>query len=419
MKRFIFNTEGTGISHEQIRRLEDTQPGSGTYLESDMSGHPLGDEIMLLDGLEDMTDVGALEALGYVGSGNYRSRAVDMNGFSMGAAELAAVPRKRRANRDFEPWGLGQMQAERGGRPIVIPNVGSRKVALPAIRARARGVVTPSDVVAGRPSQMANRTKADLRRLRTGAGGRSHPAGRRLRKDFQPWGLGDAAVSPYTAEKGARPDLFIGPNYLPFQDLPTPNVMRAGREFEPWGLGTQPVEYGNTPPPQSFLYGFAEPGVRMLALGGESYEKWADTPDPGTWFDGLEDAAADRRAALAIAGSTRDACRSACGLIRERNATETSAAQGRCRAGCDTAYNAAVTAINAALPPGTTGPASTADTDVINAKLDALARARAEAEAGQVPTGTSEDEGLTTTQWLLIGGGVLGLGALAIFALRR
>lgn len=396
MRRFIFNTQGTGISHEQIRRLENTQPGSGTYLESDMSGHPLGDEIMLLDGLEDaMHDMESLEALGYVGAGNYRSRAGEMDGFAV------SLPRDRRAEREFAPWGLG-------------------RVVTPTDRGGARRATA---IELRRPSQLPNRAKMDLRPLRPGSGGgRSHPGGRRMRRDFGPWGLGqapdtEAEVSPYTVAKLNRPDLFIGPRFYPLEDLPTPNVRRAGRDFEPWGLGVAPVEYRDTPPPQSFFQGYEMDGTVLMSLGDEGYERWADTPSPGEWFSGFGDAAADRRAALATASSIRNACRSACGLIQERNAEETTRAQTRCRAGCDAAYSSAEAAINASLPPGTSGPSTAEQQAIIQAKLDRLAQAQSQAEAGQVPT--PEDEGMSTNTMFLIGAGVLGVGLIAVLALRK
>lgn len=378
MRRFIFNTQGTGISHEQIRRLENTQPGAGTYLESDMSGHPLGDEIMLLDGLHD--DMEALQGLGYVGAGNYRSRAVDMNGFALSAADLAASPPStRRAGRDFRPWGLGA--------PI-------------------------------RPSQHPNRARADLRTLRPGAGGRSHPTGRRGMRDFRPWGLGESAeVSPYTVDKLTRPDLFIGPNFYPLEgEANAGATLRARRDFRPWGLGAGEEEYANPlPGPGTYLQGFAEPGVRLAELGAGAEDYANPLPAPGTYLTGFGDAAADRRAALATAQSIRNACRAACGLITEANAQQTSQRQSQCRSGCDAAYSAAEAAINGALPPGTAGTTTPEQQAIINAKLDALARANAQAQAGQVPT--SSTGGVSNT--VLIVGGLAVVGLLAVAIARR
>ncbi len=401
MRKFIYNTQGTGISHEQIRRLENTQPGPGTYLEGDVNGHPLGDEIMLLDGLDDTHEMEALEGLGYVRAGNYRSRGYDMDGFSLSESALAAVPRNRRAGRDYQPWGLGMP---------------------PAIEHR-------------RPSQMQNRARADLRTLRPrSGGGRSHPGGRRARRDFQPWGLGTqpveyrdtpppqtffqahdlearlesfngepyekwadtpspatwfsglgqaeiAPVSQYTTDKLNRPDLFIGPNFYPLADLPTPNVRRAGRDFQPWGLGGTAANYRDYAP------------------------------------YGLGDAASDRRAALATAAAASAACNVGCVAIRESTPEATARAQTQCRSVCATLSTSARQIIDQAIPAGTSGPVSPADQAIIDAKLQDMYRAAEQAEAGNVPD--VEDDGLTTNQMLLIGGGVLAVGLLAVVALRR
>jgi hypothetical protein len=376
MRRLIFNTQGTGISHEQVRRLENTQPGPGAYLEGNM---PLGDEIMLLDGLDDTE---GLEGLGFVRAGNYRSRGYDMSGFALSASDLSAVPSQRRAGRDFEPWGLGG----------------------------------PASIELRRPSAHPNRARADLRTLRPrSGGGRSHPGGRRGGRDFNPWGLGEQAqVSPYTVDKNSRPDLFIGPRFYPLEAVP--RQRRAGRDFEPWGLGEGPVEYSNTPPPEAFFQEFAM-GERLESLGGDSYERWADTPPPGTWLDGFGDAAADRRQALQIARSTANIAGAACGLLRGANPAATARDQAACRAGVATALAAAELAINSAIPPGTSGPVTPEQQAVINAKLDNLQRMQEEAEAGRIPT--PEDDGMSTTTMLMIGGGVLAVGLLAIVALKR
>lgn len=378
MRRFIYNTQGAGISHEQIRRLENTQPGSGTYLEGDMNS--LGDEIMLLDGMDDMHEAEALQGLGYVGAGNYQSRAgYDMDGFALSEASLATL--------------------------------GPQIINLPA---RMR----------------PNRARADLRTLKPRVGGRSHPAGRRARRDFAPRGLSQrpevarAAVSPYTVDKISRPDLFIGPNFYPLEDIPTPSVRRAGRDFEPWGLGAVgPVEYRNTPPPQSFFQAF-DAGARLEALDQEPYDRWADTPSPSSWFqggvDGLGDAASDRRMALSVATNLANLCRSGCDFAHASASQTTEKA--RCRAGCDAALAAATTTINAALPAGTSGPTTPDASAAIQSKLDALAAAQAAAEAGADPGAAyraEADEGMSTQTMLLIGGGVLALGLIAVLALRK
>ena len=344
MKRFIYNTQGTGVSHEQIRRLENTQPGSGTYLESDMSGHPLGDEIMLLDGLDGAEDMDGLQGLGFVGAGNYRSRGYDMAGFSV---SMEALPRHRRASRDFDPWGLGA------------------------------------------------------------AGGSSHPGGRRLGRDFQPYGLGESEAPSYAVDKLNRPDLFIGPDFYPLEDIPTPNVMRAGRDYQPWGLGSSPVEYSNTPPPQSFFQGYGE----RLESFGESYERWADTPSPGTWFQGLGNVDSDRRTALSVAENIKNLCRSGCDI-----ADMPFDDRRRCKAGCDAVYSAAAAAINAAMPQGG-GETTPEQQALVDAKIAQLREAQTTAESGQIPeTGDPE---MSTGTMVMIGIGVVGIGLLAFVALRK
>jgi hypothetical protein len=277
MKRFVYNTQGTGISHRQIDRLERTQPGSGTYLGSDMSSHPLGDEIMLLDGF---SDPDALQGMGYVGSGNYKT--IDYNAFSVS--------------------------------PVSRPS-------------------------AGAPSQRR------------------------------------------------RADLYVGPNFYPFDGAET---------------------YPDTPAPATFFN-----GARLETLG-QSYEHWSQTPKPGTWLNGLGDAAGDRRAAVAAATVSRDFCRLGC------NAAEMAFEdRRRCNAACDGLYSAAMAIIDGALPPGGSTPADPEQASLIEAKLRSLERGAEQAAAGEDVTGEEEETGMSTTTMALIGAGVLGVGLIAVLALRK
>lgn len=331
MRRFIYNTEGTGISHEQIRRLENTQPGAGTYLGEAMHGH-LGDEIMLLEGL-DGEDADALAGLGFVGQGNYVTRSYDMSGFSV------SMPRSRRSGRDFRPYGLGAPEVE----------------------------------------------DEDIR---------------------------------------TRPDAFIGPNFYPLEGSPTPSERRTGRDFQPYGLGfgpatdrTQAVRYVGIPKVETFFNG------ARLETANLASEDWSDedggyqmyrTPSVGTWLNGLGDAQQDRARALATAQSVLSLCRSACQIGYAQVAQ--SADRRRCEGGCDAAYAAAEVAINAAIPAGSSGTTSPEQMNIINAKIAALQERARQAEQGNTPP---VESGMSTNTKLLIGAGVVGLGLVAIIALRR
>ena len=335
MKRFIYNTQGTGISHEQIRRLERTQPGAGTYIGADMSdGHPLGDEIMLLEGIDDLAD-NPLAGLGFVGSGNYVSRGYDMSEFSTSMHEL---PAERRAGRDFNPFGLG-----------------------------------------------------------------SSPARGRAGRDFNPYGLGQSTlerrrreVSRFGARKRARPDLFIGPSFLPF----------GGERLE--SLSTGAETYPGTPGPETFF-------ASAHAGNTEPYERWEGTPRPGSWLNGLGDVASDRATAMAIANAGKEFCMLPCtaaDISTQERAT--------CRGACNAAYATAVVAITAGYgaPGSGAPPPSPAAAAAIQAKLDAL---QAEADArhedpGQPPVAG----GMSTTTMVLIGGAaLLGVGLIVVLATRR
>jgi hypothetical protein len=318
VKKLIYNTQGTGISHRQISRLENTQPGPGTYLGADMDGHPLGDEIMLLEGMDDLAE-NQLAGLGYVGSGNYKSRAYDMNEFSLSSASLSVA---RRSGRDFDPHALG-------------------------------------------------------------AGGASHPRGRKSGRDFNPYGLGRVGreVSRSTTARNARPDRFISPNFYPLGQAPTWNPQAKPETF------FQAAYDGNT----------------------ESYEHWSQTPRPGSWLNGLSDAASDRRIAIGTADAAKALCLAGCGI-----ADMAAADRRRCRSACEGLHATAMATINAALPAGTTGPTSTAQAELIEAKLRALEQGADQAQSGQIP-----DEGMSTTTMVLIGGAaLLGVGLIVVLARR-
>lgn len=198
------------------------------------------------------------------------------------------------------------------------------------------------------------------------------------------------------------------------------NTGRAGAMTPPWN-DESTYDFGV----EGFMLSGTPVRLGMLASGSDYRYTGLGNPRPRGRFgirarmatvaaasgmQGLGDAAADRARALAIAGGIRATCASACGFATSP------ADQSMCRSGCDTAYNAAATAIEAAYGGGTSGPTA-AEAASIDAKLARLQQAADQAQTGNYAQMQGEDN---TVLYVVGGVVVVGLvGVLAYMAARR
>jgi hypothetical protein len=127
-------------------------------------------------------------------------------------------------------------------------------------------------------------------------------------------------------------------------------------------------------------------------------------------IDGLGDMSpADCSRARSIASGIANTCRSACALA------DTEADRQRCRAGCDTAYNAALIPIEAACAGGGTATTSTMTQEQIDAKLRQLEQQSQMAQTGQYAQMAQPSN---TTTYLVVGG-IVAVGLIGAVLIAR
>ena len=131
-------------------------------------------------------------------------------------------------------------------------------------------------------------------------------------------------------------------------------------------------------------------------------------------FADLADVAEDRRRAMAIATAAKNACHSTCTALHAAANQRTE--RQRCIAGCDTAFNLSVGAIEAAYPAGTTTPPSEDAQRRVDELLAEQERRNEEIRRRKEEEGGGGSGGGMDNQQMMMWG-LLGVGGLIAVAL--